>query len=173
MQDAATRFSIRPESPGDFPAVWNVHREAFGRDDEANLVEQLRTEGFARVSLVATRGNLIVGHVLFSQLAIVTPEGPIAGLSLAPLAVLPEFQAQGAGSQLCREGLTVCRAQQHRIVIVLGHADYYPRFGFSPELALPLESPYAGPSFMAAELVPGALTGVRGRVVYPPPFGEA
>jgi predicted N-acetyltransferase YhbS len=87
------------------------------------------------------------------------------------MAVLPGFQNQGIGSALIHKGLETCRRQGHRIVVVLGHPEFYPRFGFRPALAAHLESPFSGKdSFMAAELVPGALDGVKGRVQYPPPF---
>lgn len=86
------------------------------------------------------------------------------------MSVLPEFQRQGIGTQLVCRGLDACCAQGHRIVIVLGHAGYYPKFGFTTALAKRLESEYSGDHFMATELVPGALDGVTGRVEYPPPF---
>ena len=170
-------LAIRVENTHDAPDIARVHRLAFGRQHEARLVERLREGGWARVSLVAQLdGQLegpIVGHVLFSDLPIVTPAGSIAALALAPLAVLPEHQSQGIGSELLRRGLDRCREQGHTIVIVLGHPRYYSRFGFSPELARRLESRYAGESFMALELIPGALARVSGRVEYPPPFGES
>lgn len=87
------------------------------------------------------------------------------------MAVVPEYQRQGIGSELVRRGLDVCRDQGHRIVVVLGWPHFYPRFGFSAELTRALESPFSGESFMAIELVPGSLDGVIGRVEYPPPFG--
>jgi putative acetyltransferase len=84
---------------------------------------------------------------------------------------LPELQRQGIGSALVRRGLEVCKEQGHRIVVVLGHPHFYQRFGFSSKVPAQLESPYSGrESFMAVELVPGALDGVTGRVQYPPPF---
>jgi len=126
----------------------------------------------ARVSLVAEEGGRVVGHVLFSDLAIVTKGGTIEALSLAPLAVVPERQRRGIGSMLVRGGLRVCEESGHRIVVVLGHPEFYPRFGFSAKMAERLSSPYSGPAFMAAELVPSVLRGVTGEVVYPPPFGE-
>jgi putative acetyltransferase len=165
-------ISIRAETPEDRLAVAHVHRLAFGRDDEARLVDQLRDGGWARVSLVAEFDGRVVGHVLFSELAIVGDARRVAGLALAPLAVLPEVQSRGVGSELVRRGLEECRRAGHAIVLVVGHPSYYPRFGFSAELARPLETPYAGDSFMALELVPGALRAVRGHVEYPPPFGE-
>jgi putative acetyltransferase len=163
---------LRPERPEDLEGVRNVHRLAFGREDEARLVDALRAGGFVRLSRVAERGGQVVGHILFSDLPILTQAGTVRALALAPLAVLPSLQRQGMGARLVREGLRACAAAGHRIVVVLGHADYYPRFGFSARLAEPLQSPFSGrESFMAMELVQGALAGVAGEVRYPPPFG--
>jgi putative acetyltransferase len=163
---------VRPETSADLDTIRQVNRVAFGQDDEARLVDALRDGGHVRVSLVAERAGEVVGHILFSDLPILTGDGMVAALALAPLAVLPEFQNQGIGSALVRSGLDVCRQQGHNRVVVLGHPHFYPRFGFSPKLAAHLESPFSGKdSFMALELMPGALDGVRGRVRYPPPFG--
>jgi putative acetyltransferase len=88
------------------------------------------------------------------------------------MAVLPEYQRRGIGSALVRRALERCRDLGHRIVVVLGHPEYYPRFGFCPVLARALDSPFGGgDAFMALELVPGALESVTGRVEYAPPFG--
>jgi putative acetyltransferase len=165
-----TSVSIRPESRDDIEHIRTVHRLAFGGDDEARLVDALRAEGYSKVSLVADLEGRVVGHILFSELSIVSPRETILSLSLAPLAVIPEHQRQGIGSSLAREGLRVCAKQGHRIIIVLGHRDFYPRFGFSAKLAERLKAPFSGESFMALELVPGALEGVDGEVRYPPPF---
>ena len=113
----------------------------------------------------------IVGHILFSRVAIVTRDGTLDALSLAPMAVLPSDQRRGIGSRLVEAGLKASRERGHRIVVVLGHPEFYPRFGFSAEVARPLESPFGGgEAWMALELVPGALEGVEGRVEYSPPF---
>lgn len=93
-----TSVSIKPETRDDFDLVRTVHRLAFGRDDEARLVDALRAQGYTRMSLVADLGGRVVGHILFSDLLIVTPERTIPSLSLAPLAVIPEHQRQGIGS---------------------------------------------------------------------------
>ena len=163
---------IRPESTADEDAIRHVHRLAFGQDDEARLVDELREGGFVRVSLVTERAGRVVGHILFSDLPIITGVETVAALALAPMAVVPELQNQGIGSALVRRGLEACRQEGHRVVVVLGHAHFYPRFGFSPLLAAHLESPFSGKdSFMALELMPGSLDGVVGRVQYPPPFG--
>ena len=161
---------IRTETTGDYPSIREVLRQAFGREEEGRLVDSLRDGGFARLSLVALEDGPFVGHILFSELVIAMDQGSVPALSLAPLAVLPERQRRGLGSMLVQEGLRLCGNSGDRIVIVLGHPEYYPRFGFSAKLAQPLRSPYAGPAFMALELETGALDGVAGEVRYPPPF---
>src|SRR4051812_4691802 len=122
---------IRPERPTDHDAIREVNRLAFGGEDEARLVAALRDGGYVRVSLVAEEGGRVVGHVLFGDLPIVTAGGTFQALALtlAPLAVLPSHQRRGIGSLLVREGLRACREAGHRIVVVLGHPDFYPRFG--------------------------------------------
>lgn len=162
---------VRPERDSDQAAVRDVNRLAFGQEDEARLVDALREGGYARVSLVAEEEGRIVGHILFSDLPILVPGGAVEAISLAPMAVLPDEQRKGIGSLLVREGLRVCRESRHRIVVVLGHPEYYPRFGFSANMAARLRSPFSGPAFMALELVPGSLEDVEGEVRYPPPFG--
>ncbi|HWG44660.1 MAG TPA: N-acetyltransferase [Gemmataceae bacterium] len=163
---------IRPESTADHEAIRHVNRLAFGQNAETSLVDALRDSGYVRVSLLAEKAGQVVGHILFSDLPIITGAGTVPALALAPMAVLPEFQNQGIGSALVRSGLDECRQQGHKIVVVLGHPHFYPRFGFSPALAAHLEAPFLGSdSFMGLELVAGALDGVVGWVQYPPPFG--
>lgn len=171
FMESQMNTSVRAETPQDLEAIRDVNRQAFGREDEARLVDSLRDGGYARLSLVAEEGGRVAGHVLFSDLPIVMEKGTLHALALAPLAVLPTRQRQGIGSRLVREGLRACAEAGHTVVVVLGHADYYPRFGFSARLAERLRAPFSGPSFMALELVPGALAYVTGEVRYPPPFG--
>ncbi len=163
---------IRTETDADFDAIRRVNRGAFGQEAEGKLVDDLRDGGYARLSLVAEEDGLIVGHILFSELPIQTAEGVIDALSLAPMAVLPDHQRRGIGTALVQEGLRLCKSLGHHIVVVLGHVDYYPRFGFSASLAEPLTCAYAGPALMALELVPGALDGVSGELKYPAPFQD-
>ncbi|MFO0800900.1 MAG: N-acetyltransferase [Gemmataceae bacterium] len=162
---------IRDEAPADRAAVRAVVRAAFSRDDEADLVDALRAGGFVREAFVAEAGGEVVGYVLFTHLPVVTAGGVVETLALAPMAVAPARQRQGVGSDLIGAALDSCRGRGHRAVVVLGHADYYPRFGFTATLAEQLRSPFSGPHFMAIELVPGALSGVEGEVSYAPPFG--
>ncbi len=162
---------IRLEAPADRAAIFEVNRMAFGQDAEARLVDALREGGYVRASVVAEKDGQVVGHILFSELAIVTEKGTKPALALAPMAVLPELQRQGIGSALVRKGLEYCRDQGHRIVMVLGHPTFYPRFGFSAKLAESVSSPFGGgEAWMALELAAGSLSGVVGRAEYPPPF---
>jgi putative acetyltransferase len=165
---------IRLEAAADHEAIRHVNSLAFGQDAEARLVDALREGGYVRASLLAEQVGKVVGHVLFSDLPIITETGTVPSLALAPMAVMPDYQRQGIGSALVRRGLEVCKEQGHRIVVVLGHAQFYPRFGFSSKLASALSSPFGGgDSWMALELVPEALAGVTGQVQYPPPFGAS
>jgi len=167
---------IHPEKPEDYAAVYEVNRLAFGREVEGRLVEALRQspDHFPELSLVAVVAGRVVGHILFSAIAIEVPGTRIPALGLAPLAVRPEFQKKGIGSELVRYGLEQCRRLGHKIVVVIGHPDYYPRFGFSSARAEGLEVPFPVPdeAFMALELVPGALSGISGMVRYSPAFDE-
>lgn len=162
---------IRPEAERDVPVVRDVNRMAFGREDEARLVDDLRDGGYARLSLVAEEEGRIVGHIMFSEAVIRTAGGGVEALALGPVGVVPERQGRGIGSALIREALDRCAHAGHRIVVLLGHPGYYPRFGFSAELAGGLASAYSGEAFMALELVPGALSGVAGEFEFAPPFG--
>ena len=166
----SSAVTIRDERDGDQGEIGRINRLAFGGDDEARLVVALRDGACVRTSLVAEIDGKIIGHILFSELQIVSPQDSIPALALAPLAVLPEWQRQGVGSVLVRRGLDACRARGHRIVFVLGHPEFYPQFGFSAEAARKFETVYAGGAFMVAELVPGALAGASGSVRYAPPF---
>lgn len=163
-------FRVRPERADDFDAIDGVHERAFGQPGEAALVRALRREASPYVGLVAESAapgerGLVVGHVAFSPVSI--ESGGPAALGLGPLAVEPSHQRGGIGSALTRAGLARC-AELARIVVVLGHAAYYPRFGFRPAspLGLRYRSDAFDPSFFVLELAPGALAGVSGRVRY-------
>lgn len=167
------RIAIRPEIEPDRASIRSVHREAFEGTYEAKLVDSLRDGGFVEVSLVAEVDGEIVGHIAFSRVAIVMRSGSVQALSLAPMAVIPRHQRQGVGSKLVAAGLEACRQAGHRVVLVLGHPEFYRRFGFTPELARRLDSRFGGgEAWMAMELVPGSLGGVEGRVQWSPPFTE-
>lgn len=162
--------TIRAAKPADAQAIAALNRAAFGGEDEAGIVERLREDGLAAIELVAERDNAIVGHILLSWLPTVMDGRAVKALALAPMAVLPGSQKQGFGGRLIAAALDEARAAGAEAVIVLGHPDYYPRFGFSAALARNLASPFSGEVFMALELVPGALAGERGSVSYPAAF---
>jgi putative acetyltransferase len=166
---------LRPENPEDEGEVRLINQAAFGRPDEADLVDRLRAEGAALVSLVAQEAEReerkVVAHILFSRMSIETSTRPVAAVALAPIAVLPGHQRRGIGGKLIRYGLDLLRGRGERIVIVLGDPNYYPRFGFSRDKARFLESPFPPEAFMALELQPDALEGVRGKVRYGAAFG--
>lgn len=147
---------IRPAAAADWDAIHVVETAAFGRPDEADLVDALRADGDALVELVAEEGGAIVGHILFSPLA--TDTGA-AFAALAPVAVAPGRQKDGLGGALILAGLDACRAKGIAAVILLGHPDYYPRFGFSAEAARTVKAPFSGPAFMGLALTKDALAG--------------
>jgi putative acetyltransferase len=163
---------VRDEEPRDRAAVHELTVSAFGREAEAHLVDTLRAEARPLVSLVAEEDATIVGHVLFTPVALAGFAGNMMGLG--PLAVLPARQRRGVGTALVRAGLARCRADGVAAVVVLGHPGYYPRFGFAPAATFGIASEYdAGDSFMAVEIVSGALRGARGVVRYHSAFGKA
>jgi putative acetyltransferase len=166
----ADDIELRPEADDDRAQVWRVNELAFGRPDEAAVVEALRGAGPAILSLVAVRGGAVVGHILFSPVTIASPAGELAAVGLAPMAVAPEAQRTGVGSRLVRAGLEALRRAGHDVVVVLGHPAYYPRFGFerASRHGLSWEHPCADEAFMVLALRPGALAGRAGIVRYRP-----
>ena len=159
---------MRPPKVRDFEAIRAVETAAFGRELEAAIVEGVRAEGESLVELVYEEAGEVVGHILFSRMK-TAPERRFAGLG--PVAVAPSAQRRGIGDALCRAGIEMVRELGADAIVVLGHPDYYPRFGFSGASARRIASPYAGnPAFMAMELVPGALAQTL-RADYPTAFG--
>jgi putative acetyltransferase len=174
---------IRLERANDIEAIDNLLKRAFGGTEESTLVRALRASDYfvPPLALVAEAveeegANRIVGYILFSRISIETRDGVVPALALAPMAVAPEQQRQGIGTQLVETGLEACRQLGHSIVVLVGHPEYYPRFGFELARAYDLDLPFAVPdeAFMALELMPGALNAARGgRVRFSPPFEAA
>lgn len=162
------------ETEDDYADIYEVNWQAFERAAEGRLVNMLRASkhNVPGLSLVAVKDGRVVGHILFTRLAIETQGGIFEALSLAPLAVLPAFQGQGIGSGLVTEGLKACKGLGFKAVVVVGHPDYYPRFGFSSARARGLDAPFPVPdeAFMVRELVPGALDGIKGIIRLPAEF---
>lgn len=167
---------IRPEKPEDIADISSVTRLAFESEEEVDLIAAIRNSEFfiPELSLVAKDNRKTIGHILFSPIKIITETGEVPALSLAPMAVLPEYQRQGVGSQLLKEGLKVAVRLGHTIIVVIGHPGYYPRFGFRQAREYGLEIPFEVPddAFLALELESGALDAGSGVVEYSPPFRE-
>ena len=165
---------IRPERPEDTAAIRQVNEQAFGRSDEANLVDTLRTRGKAVLSLVCVEGDRIVGHIFFSPVTIESDDRIVAAVGLAPMAVVPERQRRGIGSRLVNAGLEACRNAGYDYVVVLGHATYYPRFGFVPASRYGITSEYEVPdeAFMVLVWRGGMLREGGGLARYQPEFYE-
>lgn len=167
---------IRRETTDDYRAVYDLHFRAFGEEDEARLVEKIRQSAayVPELSLVADMAGQVVGHIMFSRISISSGSGEFSALALAPMAVLPGYQNKGIGSLLVMQGLQACRLKDHKIVVVVGHPEYYPRFGFVPARSKGLEVSFEVPdsAFMVIELSKGALEGKGGLVKYSPSFDE-
>jgi putative acetyltransferase len=167
-------IEIRSETTADHDTVRALLDASFGGRYESRLVARLRESGKAVISLVAMRGERVVGHILFSPVTLEGDATPRPALGLAPVAVSPERQNQGVGTELTRAGLDACRALDCEAVVVLGQPEYYRRFGFLRADQFGLQNEYgADEAFMVLELRPGALAGRAGLVQYAPEFAEA
>jgi putative acetyltransferase len=166
-------MQVRVEQPADIAAIRAVNLAAFPTSAEADLVDHLRREAEPFISLVAASRDGIVGHVAFSPVTLLSHPA-VRVMGLAPMAVLPRSQQTGIGSALVRAGLTECARHGAAALVVLGHAGYYPRFGFVPASQFGLRSEYDVPDevFMALELQAGALAGKGGTVRYHPAFAD-
>jgi putative acetyltransferase len=164
--------NIRPETQADEAAIAVVVEQAFGQANEAQLIERIRLSDryIPSLALVAERKGAVVGHILFSYVDLVGDETRRI-LALAPVAVQPAFQKQGIGSDLVQAGLTVADSMGEALVVVLGHPEFYPRFGFKPSVHYAIASPFPVPEtvFMIKPLQ-HFHTAYRGNVVYPPAF---
>ena len=165
-------LTIRPEYPHEVLAIRQVHSEAFGRPNEADLVDALRRAETLTISLVAVQDGHIRGHIAFSPVTITSDTATIAAIGLGPMGVLPAYQRHGMGSQLIAAGLQACRHTPYGLVVVLGHPTYYPRFGFVPAkpYGIVWERDVPDDVFMVQELQAGALAQTQGVVKYHPEF---
>jgi putative acetyltransferase len=165
---------IRPESKDDLTKITQINNTAFGQPKEGQLVKNLRKnkQFIPQLSLVAILDNELVGHILFFPIKIISKEREFDSAALAPIAVLPKHQRSGVGSALVNHGLAECRNERFQSLIVLGHPDYYPRFGFKPASRWNISAPFDVPdeAFMALELTENRLKNVQGVVHYPEEF---
>jgi putative acetyltransferase len=168
-------IQIREEQPQDIEAIREVCDQAFGQLQESDLVDSLRRNCKDLLSLVAVDQSRVVGHIFFSPVTVETGEKPILGMGLAPMAVLPEFQRLGIGSELVRAGVDALRQKGCPFIIVLGHSDYYPRFGFERASQYGIRSEWDVPddAFMVLVLDDVKMEGISGVAKYRPEFAEA
>ncbi|MBG1262029.1 GNAT family N-acetyltransferase [Nostoc commune] len=165
-------INIRCETLPDYTVIAEVNTLAFGQENEAKLVEEIRHSDryIPELSLVAEVENVVVGHILFSYIGLVGEE-TLQVLGLAPLAVHPKFQRQGIGSALIKAGLEIAEAKKEAIVIVLGHPEFYTRFGFQPSVVYEIESPFPVPEeFFMVKPLQSYQESYKGKVVYPAAF---
>jgi putative acetyltransferase len=155
------KIIVRREIKVDIPAIHQLNEKAFGGSDEAEIIASLRKRNKISLSLVAVEDDHIVGHILFSPVVIQSDNSSFPAIALGPMAVLPSRQRLGIGSQLVQAGLAECKKIEQLIVVVLGHPEFYTRFGFKPSLTFGIrwEKDIPAEVFMVNELKEGALTG--------------
>lgn len=166
--------TIRSERPGDAARVQVVNQLAFGQPAEADLVDRLRETGAEFLSLVA-EDDTVVGHILFTPVIIEDRGHRVVGMGLAPMAVLPDRQRRGIGSQLVTRGLELLRERGCPFVVVVGHPEYYPRFGFERASKHGLASQWDGmpdEAFMVLILDAEAMSGTSGVAKYRDEFND-
>ena len=165
---------IRRQQPADALRIREVNTQAFGQPDEANLVDKLRERCQEHVELVAVRGDEIVGHILFSPAAVECEGRTVTGAALGPMAVLPGHQRQGIGAKLVRSGVSILRQKNCPFLVVIGHPEFYPRFGFRPASQFGVQCDWDVPdaAFMMMVLTEEEMRGVRGKVRFRPEFSE-
>lgn len=173
-------IKIHKETPDDYNCVIELTEKAFetleiSDHNEGKLIDKLRKAPafIEELSLVAELNGQVIGHILFTPIVIDYGEQQFQSLVLAPVSVLPEFQKQGIGGELILAGHQKAVELGFRSAILLGHPEYYPRFGYRPASTWGIKTHYELPSddvFMAVELTEGALTGVSGMVIFPPEF---
>ena len=174
--DLGMRIRIEPETEGDYEQITKLHTLAFNGDGEARLVEKLRrTPTYIReLSLVARYRDVVIGHILFYPVKINSCGKECISLALAPISVIPCFQNRKVGSKLIREGLEKARKLGFKSVIVVGHPEYYPKFGFDKASKYRISAPFhvRDNCFFVIELEKDALKDCSGIVEYPSEYHE-
>lgn len=165
-------MQIREALETDLNDVLQIERLAFGYDKEADLVRELLHDPSAKplLSLLALEKDRAVGHILFTTARLSGTGNTLSTAILAPLAIVPDAQQQGVGGKLITSGIAILSKSGVDLVFVLGHPEYYPRFGFTPAGRLGFEAPYPIPdehanAWMVQALRPEGLGTVSGKVV--------
>lgn len=161
-------MTIRNEKPGDIDKIWHIHVKAFGTAVEADLVNTLRDSGIPCISLVYEQNSQPVGHIMFTPVELTGDTSGLKLMGLAPMAVIPRYQNSGIGSSLVEAGIERCKAEGYDAIAVLGHPEFYSRFGFVPSVEYRITSGYDVPPgvFMILELAENALVGKHGTIKY-------
>jgi putative acetyltransferase len=167
-------MSIRVEKPTDIEKIWRINAEAFETEEEANLVNVLRNSDLSYISLIYEENHELVGHIFFTPVELVGNNSGLRVIGLAPMAVIPEMQNKGIGSLLVKAGIQQCISEGYDAIVVLGHPNYYPKFGFVPSVKYGIKSEYEVPEdvFMILELKENTLQGRQGTVKYHEAFSS-
>ncbi len=169
-------LTIRPERQDDVAGIRRINELAFGDTAEADVVDAIRAACPDAISLVAVEDDEIIGHILYSPVLVDTTGTSPRGIGLAPIAVRPDCQRQGIGSMLVNAGNDVVRERDYPFIIVLGHPEYYPRFGFVPASHHGLSCQWDGvpdEAFMVLILDESVMDGVSGTARYRDEFDQA
>ena len=169
-------LTVRFERPEDIPSVRVLNKQAFAQPVEADIVDRLRQACTEALSLIAEEEGRVVGHILFTPAVINSGRKAIQGMALAPMAVLPERQREGIGTRLVERGLEILGHRSCPFVIVLGHPDYYPRFGFEPASGHGIACQWEGvpdEAFMIRIFDEAVMQGVSGTARYRDEFDDA
>lgn len=175
------KITIRKEKQTDYPSVHKVIENAFktlaiSDHKEQFLVERLRkSDAFiSELSLVAEFESKIVGHILLTKIKIKNNQEVINALALAPLSVLPHFQGQGIGGMLIKKAHSIAKKLNHKLIVLIGHANYYPRFGYvrADKYGIKLAFEVPEENFMVKVLGKNGMDAINGIVAYPKEFNE-
>ncbi len=168
-------IKIREEQPKDYLTIKEINDIAFGQPQESNIINKLRQNCNTLLSLVAIDNEKIVGHIMFSQVTIELDKVTIYGMGIAPMSVIPEYQRKGIGSKLIKEGINILKNKKCLFIVVLGHPEYYPRFGFEKASSYNIKCQWDGipeEAFMILVLEKEAVTGGSGTAKYREEFND-
>jgi len=167
-------IKIREEGPEDYIVIKETNDLAFGQEQESKIIDSLRKNCDNLLSFVAVDNGKVVGHIMFSPVIIDGSENPIQGMGLGPMAVLPEYQRRGIGSVLVKEGISILKDRNCLFIILVGHPEYYHRFGFKKASLYNIKCQWEVPeeAFMILVLNESAMSGVSGTAKYRDEFNE-